>query len=65
MSTPYTFRNPENSIDSQNHYTKNNQPNFDNIIAIDDEDWEEEDMKEFTREVEMFEKIQKLASEEL
>jgi hypothetical protein len=55
-STPCTFRNPESSIDSQNHCTKNNWPNFDNMIAMDDEEWGEEDIREFTKLVENSEK---------
>ena len=55
-STPCTFRNPESSIDSQNHCTKNNWPNFDNMIAMDDEEWGEKDIREFTKLVENSEK---------
>jgi hypothetical protein len=51
MSIPYTFRNPKSSINSQTHCPKNNWLNY-NTIAMVDEDWEEEDMKEFTRSVE-------------
>jgi len=65
MSIPYTVKNPESLNDSQNHCTKNNWPNFDNIIAMGDEEWEEEDMKKFTRLVENSKKTWKPASEEL
>ena len=57
--------NPESSIDSQNHNTKNNWPNFDNMIAMGNEEWNEEDIKEFTRLVEDSEKSWKPASEKL
>jgi hypothetical protein len=46
-STPYTFRNPKNPNDSQNHCTKNNWLNFDNIIAMGDEEWEEKGYERF------------------
>jgi len=65
MSTPCTFRNPESSIDSQNHCTKNNWPNFDNMVAMGDEEWEQKDIKEFTRLVENSEKSWEPASEKL
>jgi hypothetical protein len=41
-SVPYTFSKSKNkfSINSQTHYTKNNWPNFDNLIAMSDEEWE-------------------------
>ena len=47
MSTPYTFTNLKSFINSQTHSTKSNWPNFDNTIAINCEDWGEEDIKEF------------------
>jgi len=64
-STACTFKNPESSIDSQNHCTKNNWPNFDNMVAMGDEEWEEEDIKEFNRLVENSEKSWEPASENL
>jgi len=50
-STPYVFRNPksESSTNPQTHYTKNNWPNIDNIIVMGGENWEEENIKKFTR----------------
>jgi hypothetical protein len=41
-SAPYTFSKSKNkfSINSQTHYTKNNWPNFNNLIAMNDEEWE-------------------------
>jgi len=47
MSTPYTFTTLTSFINSQTHTTKSNWPNFDNTIAVDGEDWGEEDIKEF------------------
>ena len=64
-STPYTFRSFESSNRSQNHCTKNNWPNFNNITTIDDEEWAEEDIKEFTKLMENSEKAWKPVSEEL
>jgi len=64
-STPYTFRNPESSIGSQNHYTKNNWPKFYNMVAMGDEEWEEEDIKKFIRLVENSEKSWEPVSEKL
>ena len=61
-STPYTFRSFESSNRSQNHYTKNNWPNFNNVTTLDDEEWAEEDIKEF---MENSEKAWKPFSEEL
>jgi hypothetical protein len=54
----YTSRNSksESSTNSQTYCTKNNWSNFDNMIAIDDAEWEDEDLKEFTMFVENFEK---------
>ena len=64
-STPYTFRSFESSNRSQNHYTKNNWPNFNNVTTLDDEEWAEEDIKEFTKLMENSEKDWKPFSEEL
>ena len=64
-STPYTFRSFESSNHSQNHYTKNNWPKFNNVTTLDDEEWAEEDIKEFTRLMENSEKAWKPFSEEL
>jgi hypothetical protein len=54
----YASRNSksESSTNSQTYCTKNNWSNFDNMNAIDDEEWEDEDLKEFTMFVEKFEK---------
>jgi hypothetical protein len=54
-----TLRNPESFINLQTHYIKNNWPNFDNIITLSDEDWEEKGIEEFTRLVEKSEKTLK------
>ena len=64
-NTHYTFRSFENPNHSQNYYTKNNWPNFNNVTTLDDEEWAEEDIEEFTRLMENSEKTWKPFSEEL
>ena len=64
-NTLYTFKSFESSNRSQNHYTKNNWPNFNNVTTLDDEEWAEEDIKEFTRLMENFKKAWKPFSEKL
>ena len=64
-NTLYTFKSFESSNRSQNHYTKNNWPNFNNVTIVDDEEWAEEDIKEFTRLMENSKKAWKPFSEEL
>ena len=63
-----TFRKSESglSINSQTHYTENNWPKFDEtIIAMDEEEFGEEDLKKFTKLVEQSEHTWKHAKEEL
>ena len=64
-NTHYTFRSFESFNHSQNYYTKNNWPNFNNVTTLDDEEWAEEDIKEFTRLMENFKKAWKPFSEKL
>ncbi|XP_061945039.1 uncharacterized protein LOC133669048 [Populus nigra] len=66
---PVVFKkNPENesSINPQTYCIENEWPNFDkDVIAMDEEEWNEDDMKEFTRRVEQSEHAWKSAKEEL
>ena len=64
-NTPYTSRSFESSNHSQNYHIKNNWPNFNNITALDKEEWAEKDIKEFNKLVENFEKAWEPFSEEL
>jgi len=66
-NTPFIFSNfeSESSTNPYTHYTNNNWSNFDNIIAMGDEEWEEKYLKEFSRLVEKFEKTWKLVKKEL
>jgi len=53
--THFTFRKSENgsSIKSQAHHIENKWPNFDEyIIAREENEWEEDDVKEFAKLVE-------------
>jgi hypothetical protein len=53
--THFTFKKSENgsSIKSQAHHIENKWPNFDEyIIAREENEWEEDDVKEFAKLVE-------------
>lgn len=58
-------KNLKSFINSRTHCIKNNWPSFDTTIAMSNEDWKEEEIKDFTRLVENYEKTWKLVSEEL
>lgn len=50
----------------QTHHIENNQPNLDkNTIAIDEEEFGEEDIREFFNIIEQFEKALKTVEERL
>ena len=55
LKTPSVFRNSESesSINPQTCCIENEWPNFDkDVIAMDEEEWNKNDMKEFTRQIE-------------
>jgi len=66
-NTPFIFSNfeSESSTNPYTHYTKIKWSNFDNIIAMGDEEWEEKYLKDFTRLVEKSKKTWKPVKKEL
>jgi len=61
----YVKKNLKSSINSRTHCIKNNWSSFDNTIAMSNEDGEGEEINDFTRLVENYEKTWKLVNEEL
>jgi len=62
------FRNPENGSSTTSHTfsIKNEWPNFnEHVIMMEEEEWDESNIREFTKLVEQREKTWELAAEEL
>jgi len=58
MLSPFKNHENESSMNTLKHCTNNNFPSFDeNIFAIDYEEWEDNDVEEFTRLVEWLEHV--------